>query len=289
MHQNILLCLLRSLNINVYSKKQLMELNPSQILFIGSGKGGVGKSTVAVNLAVALAQQGLKVGLLDADVYGPSIPIMLGLRRLSPRIERLPSGTEKIIPLTKFGIQVISLGFFIEEAHSIIWRGPMLHGTLQKMLQGVAWGELDLLVIDLPPETGDILLSLTQLLKGKAGALVVCTPQEVAMLDAIKAINAFDQLDIPLWGIIENMAGFQVPETEQIFHIFGQGKAQELALRFQTQLLVSIPLMTNIRRGGDEGIPSALHPADLAGRLFQELASVVIQHHLQPLSNPFQI
>lgn len=266
-----------------------MKFNPfqSKVIFIGSGKGGVGKSTIAVNLAVALAHQGQKIGLLDADVYGPSIPIMFGLRRLSPRLERLPSGEEKVIPFTKFGVQVISLGFFIEEACSIIWRGPMLHGTLQKMLQNVAWGELDLLIVDLPPGTGDILISLTQLLKVE-GALVVCTPQEVAMLDAIKAINAFDQLDIPLWGIVENMAGFQVPETEQVYHIFGQGKAQELATRFQTKVLASIPLVSSIREGGDEGIPCALYPGEPTGHLFHRLASLFIQHCLHPIPNPFQ-
>lgn len=264
-----------------------MEPNLSQakVILIGSGKGGVGKSTVAVNLAVALAQQGLKVGLLDADVYGPSIPIMMGLRRLSPHVERQPNGEEKVLPFTKFGIEVISLGFFMEEARSIVWRGPMLHGTLQKMLQGVAWGELDLLVVDLPPGTGDILLSLSQLLT-LTGALVVCTPQEVAMLDAIKAINAFDQLDVPLLGIVENMAGFQVPDTKQVYHIFGQGKAHDLASRFNTQVLASIPLNPMIRQGGDEGIPSAFHSSE-AGVPFQKLASIFMQRCLQPATNPF--
>ncbi len=260
----------------------------SKVVFIGSGKGGVGKSTVAVNLSIALAQQGLKVGLLDADVYGPSIPIMLGLRRLTPRLERLPNGEEKVLPFTKFGIQAISLGFFMEEARSIIWRGPMLHGTLQKMLQDVAWGELDLLIVDLPPGTGDILLSLTQLLQVQ-GALIVCTPQEVAMLDAIKAINAFDQLDIALWGVIENMAGFQVPGTDQVYPIFGEGKAQELAMRFHTQVLASLPLFSHIRQGCDEGIPCALHSTDPAGAVFHQLASTFIQKCLQPLTNPFQL
>lgn len=269
-----------------------MASEMDKVLFIGSGKGGVGKSTVAVNLAIALAQQGLKIGLLDADVYGPSIPIMLGLRRLSPRIERLPSGEEKIVPFSKFGVQVISLGFFIEEARSIIWRGPMLHGTLQKMLHDVSWGELDCLLIDLPPGTGDVLLSLSQLLKNLlkgTGALVVSTPQEVAMLDAIKAINAFDHLDIPLWGIVENMAGFEVPETKQMFHIFGQGKAQELAIRFHTHVLASIPLISAIRQGGDEGVPCALYAAAPAGRLFQDLAASFIQRWMQPIANPFHI
>lgn len=261
--------------------------NSPQVIFIGSGKGGVGKSTIAVNLAVALAQQGLKVGLLDADVYGPSIPIMLGLRRLSPRIEKLPSGEEKIIPFSKFGIQTISLGFFIEESRSILWRGPMLHGTLQKMLENVMWGELDVLLVDLPPGTGDVLLSLSQLIE-KGSALVVCTPQEVAMLDCIKAINAFDQLDIPLWGIVENMAGFKVPDTKHIYHIFGQGKAHELAMRFHTEVLASIPLISSIRQGGDEGAPCALYPADSAGRFFHTLASRLSQEAFNPIPNPFK-
>jgi ATP-binding protein involved in chromosome partitioning len=264
-----------------------MNLRQPKALFIGSGKGGVGKSTVAVNLAIAFALQGLKVGLLDADVYGPSIPIMLGLRRLRPRTERLPTGEETVIPFTKFGIQVMSVGFFVEESRSMIWRGPMLHGVLQKMLEGVAWGELDLLLIDLPPGTGDVLLSLAQLLSVE-GSLVVCTPQEVAMVDAIKAINAFDQLEIPLWGIVENMAGFQVPGTKDVFHIFGQGKADDLAARFHTQVLISVPLMTEIRRGGDEGIPSALHPTDPAGLIFQNLATLLVQRYMQPIVNPFQ-
>jgi ATP-binding protein involved in chromosome partitioning len=263
------------------------NLSHSKVVFMGSGKGGVGKSTVSVNLTVALAQQGLKASLLDADVYDPSIPIMLGLRRLSLRIERMPTGEQKVLPFTKFEVQILSLGFFIEEARSLIWRVPMLHGTLQKMLEDVAWGELDILLVDLPPGTGDVLLALAQLLKA-TGVLIVCTPQEVAMLDAIKAINAFDQLDIPLWGVVENMAEFQIPETKQIFHIFGQGKAQELASRFNTQLLISIPLLSEICQGSDKDSPCALSTQDSAGYLFHKLATFIIQHYLQPISNPFQ-
>jgi ATP-binding protein involved in chromosome partitioning len=239
---------------------------------IGSGKGGVGKSTISVNLAIALAKQGLSVGLLDADIYGPSIPVMLGLRRLSPRIHRDSEGCEKMVPFTKFGIQSMSIGFFIEEARSAMWRGPRLHGALEKMLTHVEWGNLDILIIDLPPGTGDIQISISQLLQID-GALIVCTPQEVAMLDALKAINAFDQLQIPLVGIIENMAGFNVPGTEEVHHIFGQGKALELAQRCDTALLGSIPLITAIRRGGDEGFPSAFHQGDnQAGMHFHDLA-----------------
>lgn len=245
-------------------------------IFVGSGKGGVGKSTVAVNLAVALAKTGLSVGLLDADVYGPSIPIMLGLRRLSPRTENSDNKTS-ITPFTKFGVRTISIGNFLDEARSLVWRGPMLHGILKKMIEEVAWGKLDIMLIDLPPGTGDVPLSLTQLLP-ISGALVVCTPQEVAMIDAIKAINSFHQLEIPLLGIIENMAGFKVPDTETIYHIFGQGKAKELANRFSVPLVGSIPLLPAIRQGGDEGYPSACHQGnEKAGCYFDKLADEILK------------
>lgn len=250
-------------------------------LFVGSGKGGVGKSTVSVNLAVALAQQGLRVGLLDADLYGPSIPIMFGLRRLSPRVIPDAEGRDRLIPFNKFGVKVISIGFFVEEARSVLWRGPMLHGALQKMLLEVEWGPLDLLLIDLPPGTGDIPISLSQLLKVD-GALVVCTPQEVAILDAIKAINAFDQLQIPLLGLIENMAGFTTPDNHT-YHIFGKGKAEELAQRFSIPLLHSIPLLPSIGIGSDEGYPAACHQGNHdAGRHFHILGSALrerLPHH----------
>lgn len=243
-------------------------------LFIGSGKGGVGKSTVAVNLAVSLAAKGFSVGLLDADIYGPSIPIMLGLRRLSPRIQITSSGREIILPFVKFGVKVISIGFFLEEAQSLLWRGPMLHGILQKMLVEVEWGPLDFLLIDLPPGTGDVPLSLTQLLQID-GALIVCTPQEVAVADAIKAINTLHQLQVPLWGIIENMAGFHIRETGATIPIFGQGKAQELAERFNVPLLCSIPLLPEICRGGDEGAPFVLRKEqDLFHPLIDKLLGV---------------
>lgn len=252
-------------------------IQAKKIYAVGSGKGGVGKSTVSVNLAVALAGLGLKVGLLDADVYGPSVPIMMGLRRLSPRLKEDQEGQEKVIPITKFGVKVISLGFFIEEARSVLWRGPMMHGTLQKMLQSVDWGELDILIIDLPPGTGDVQISLSQLLKIN-GALVVSTPQEVAMLDAIKAINAFQQLQIPLLGVIENMAGFKAPGSQETHHIFGQGKALELAQRFDIPLLGSLPLIPAIRLGSDEGIPAAFHQGETeSSSCFRDLAAKFLE------------
>jgi ATP-binding protein involved in chromosome partitioning len=254
----------------------------SHTLLVGSGKGGVGKSTVAVNLAIALAEQGKTVGLLDADVYGPSIPVMLSLRRLSPQVV-----DEHVVPISKMGVRVISLGFFIEEARSVVWRGPILHDTLEKMLRDVDWGELDYLIVDLPPGTGDVQISLAQLLKID-GALVVTTPQEVAMLDAVKAINAFHHLDIPLLGIAENMAGFQAPGGTEVYPIFGAGKGEELALRFNTPLLASIPIDMLVREGGDSGQPVAFSKgSSVAAPVFAKLAERVIEERSLANANPF--
>lgn len=244
----------------------------SQTIAVGSGKGGVGKSTVSVNLAISLARLGFKVGLLDADLYGPSIPIMLGLRRL-------PASTDnnEIHPFSKFGIKVISLGFFIDEAMSVLRRGPMLHSMLETMINNVSWGPLDFLVIDLPPGTGDIPISLSTLMEIQ-GSLVVTTPQEVALLDALKAINAFYELKIPLLGIVENMAGFTPPGSDITYPIFGQGKGQELADKFSVPLLASIPLNQRIREGGDEGLPSAcLKTEKLSSASFHTLAENLLQ------------
>ncbi|GAB4235072.1 MAG: hypothetical protein Tsb0021_14510 [Chlamydiales bacterium] len=246
-----------------------------KIFCIGSGKGGVGKSTVAVNLAVALGLLDCKVGLLDADIYGPSIPIMTGLRQMSPRTTVDHEGHEIIIPFTKFGIHILSIGFFIEEARSILWRGPMLHGILEKMVMGTNWGELDVLLIDLPPGTGDVPLSLSRILEID-GAYVVSTPQEVAMLDAIKSINCFHQLHIPTQGIIENMAGFTDPKSGENHALFGRGKAQELANKFNIPLIGSIPLFPAICQGGDAGYPAAYHSGDeQVGYYFREIGLTI--------------
>lgn len=196
-------------------------------------------------MAVALAQQGLRVGLIDADIYGPSIPIMLGLRRMPPRTIAGEDGREVVVPFQKFGIQCISIGFFVDEAQSVLWRGPVLHTALQKMVRAVEWGPLDVLFIDLPPGTGDVPISLSRLLKID-GAIVVSTPQEVAVVDVLKAVNSFDQLNIPLIGIVVNMTG----------EIFGSS-GESLANRLNTAHLGSIPLDQVICRCGDEGIPYA--------------------------------
>jgi ATP-binding protein involved in chromosome partitioning len=252
--------------------KQLAQ----QTILIGSGKGGVGKSTVSVNLAVSLAKLGFQVGLMDADLYGPSIPIMMGLRRLTPNTVVNSDGDEQTLPFTKFGVKVLSLGFFMEESRSVIWRGPILHTTLQKMLYHTEWGELDILLVDLPPGTGDIPISLKQLITVD-GALVVSTPQDVAILDAIKAINSFHQLEIPLYGIIENMAGFTAPGSDEVYYLFGEGKGQELATRFQVPMIGSIPILPAICLGCEEGYPVAYHQgSNGVGELFIELAKNLI-------------
>ncbi|WP_337588733.1 P-loop NTPase [Parachlamydia acanthamoebae] len=178
-------------------------------------------------------------------------------------------------PFFKFGVKILSLGFFIEEARSIVWRGPMLHTTIQKFIQNIFWGHLDVLLIDLPPGTGDIPLSLSQLLT-ITGALIVSTPQEVAILDVIKVMNAFHQLEIPIVGLIENMAGFTAPDTGHTYALFGEGKVDDLARRFQTSLLGRIPFHPSIRIGGDEGVPAAFHSGQ-AGDPFHLIARELLQ------------
>lgn len=244
-----------------------------KVYLVGSGKGGVGKSTITVNLAIALAAQGLSVGILDADVYGPSIPIMLGLRRLHPRTEKRADGKEWVIPFSKFGVHVLSLGCFIEEAQPVLWRGPMLHGALEKMCKQVSWGRLDFLLVDLPPGTGDVPITLTQI-TDVSGAFIIITPQEVARLDAVKAANAFHSLQIPLMGIVENMAGFTTPDGQE-HALFGHSKGEEFAMRFDVPFLGSLPFLPDLVEGGDEGIPSAWKPQTLSYALFEALARIV--------------
>ncbi|MCK6457179.1 MAG: Mrp/NBP35 family ATP-binding protein [Phycisphaerae bacterium] len=219
------------------------------IIAVGAGKGGVGKSTIAVILAAGLHRSGARVGLLDADVYGPSIPKMVGLENERPSVRG-----EKILPLTAGGVFVMSMGFMVEPERAVIWRGPMVHGVIKQFLDQVEWGELDYLIVDLPPGTGDVPLTLSQSIP-MTGAVVVCTPQDVALLDAIKALRMYQQLNVDILGIVENMSYFIAPDTGKEYDIFGRGGAEKAAARLKVPFLGAIPLNVAIRVGGDTGNP----------------------------------
>jgi len=227
----------------------------SNIIAVSSGKGGVGKSTVAVNLAVSLAQFGARVGLLDTDVYGPNVPIMVGVSE-EPAVRG-----QKLLPHQAHGIKVMSLGFLNRGDKPVVWRGPMLHTAVRQFLYDVEWGELDYLIVDMPPGTGDAQLSLAQLVPVQ-GAVLVTTPQEVAMGDVRKAYNMFEQVHIPVLGIVENMSYFICPNCSERHAIFGQGGGEELAKRFNNILLGQVPISISIREGGDTGIPIVVGAPD---------------------------
>ncbi len=220
----------------------------SHVIAVGSGKGGVGKSTVASNLALALARAGARVGLMDADVYGPNLPLMLGVTA-TPQSEN-----GKIVPVPAHGIRLISMGFFLKEDEPVIWRGPMLHGVMKQFLGDVDWGTLDYLVIDLPPGTGDVQLTLSQVIP-LSGAVIVTTPQDVALLDARKAIAMFKKVNVPILGIIENMSGFVCPHCNERTEVFGSGGGQKTAERLGVPLFGSIPLDPKLMRASDSGQP----------------------------------
>src|SRR5437588_4434903 len=239
------------------------------IVAVSSGKGGVGKSTIAVNLAVALAQAGAKVGLLDTDVYGPNVPIMVGVNE-----QPLVRG-QMLIPNTAHGIKVMSLGFLNPGDRPVVWRGPMLHTAVRQFLYDVEWGELDYLIVDMPPGTGDAQLSLAQLVPVQ-GAVLVTTPQEVAMADVRKAINMFEQVHIPVLGIVENMSYFVCPACSERHEIFGAGGGEELVRRFHSNLLGQIPLSISVREGGDIGIPIVVGaPDSVQAAAFRQIAENV--------------
>ena len=225
------------------------------VVAVASGKGGVGKSTVASNLAIALAQSGATVGLVDADIYGPNIPLMMGFRE---KPDLFGNENNKIIPLKAFGIKLMSIGFFIaDDDRPVIWRGPMVHGAINQFLRDVDWGELDYLLVDLPPGTGDAPLSLSQLVS-VAGVVVVTTPQDVALQDVVKGIGMFEKLEVPILGIIENMSYFVCPNCGETTEIFGHGGGERLSEKYGMPLLGRIPLDARIRMGGDEGQPVVL-------------------------------
>lgn len=245
------------------------------IIAVSSGKGGVGKSTVAANLAVSLAKNGAKVGLLDADIYGPNIPTMMGVGE-PPMARTDAHGRELIIPQSNHGVKVMSMGLLSEGDTPVIWRGPMLHSIISQFLLQVDWGNLDYLVVDMPPGTGDVQLSLSQLVPVD-GAVIVTTPQEVSAQDVRKAINMFDKVSVPVVGVVENMSFF-VPEDmpEKRYHIFGKGAGEKLAEKFKTVMLAQIPIDPRICESGDTGAPiSVTNPDHFISKLFLDLAKTV--------------
>jgi len=227
------------------------------IIAVGAGKGGVGKTTVAVNLAAALASRGSRVALLDGDMYGPNVPIMLGLRT------QLETDGKKIVPAEKYGIQVVSIGFLTQDDAPVIWRGPMLHGAVQQFFRDVGWKDVDYLLVDMPPGTGDIALSLSQSVP-VAGAVLVTTPQTVSLADTRRAIQMYKKLNIPPLGLLENMSHFECPHCGEPTDLFGRGGGAALATEFGVPFLGDIPLYAAVRRGGDSGVPIVLGEPDCA-------------------------
>ncbi|NOZ71556.1 MAG: iron-sulfur cluster carrier protein ApbC [Chloroflexi bacterium] len=246
-----------------------LQLPIKNIIAIASGKGGVGKSTVAVNLAVALAQTGAKVGLLDADITGPNIPQMLGVERMPP------PKNQKLTPAQAYGIQFISMGFMLKPDQAAIWRGPMLHSAIRQLFTDVAWEEVDYMIVDLPPGTGDAHLTLAQSTP-LTGGVIVSTPQDVALADARRGLFAFQQLQVPILGIIENMSYFIAPDTGNRYDIFGYGGAERAAKELGVPFLGRLPLDPRAREGSDSGVPIVIsEPNSEIARSFRDIANLL--------------
>lgn len=271
-------------NISVKSKQpprpELPDLLPGvkNIIAVASGKGGVGKSTVCTNLAVALAKKGYKVGLLDADIFGPSVPKMLGVEDAAPALEK-KEGRKLIVPIENHGVKMLSIGFFVNKDDAVVWRGAMASNALKQLIGDADWGELDYFLIDFPPGTSDIHLTLVQTIP-ITGAVIVSTPQEVALADARKGISMFagDKVNVPILGLIENMAWFTPAELpDNKYYIFGKDGAKQLADELGHTLLGQIPIVQSIREGGDEGEPVALSDESITGLAFSKLADKVVE------------
>ena len=237
------------------------------IIAVGAGKGGVGKTTVAVNLALALARFGSRVGILDGDIYGPNVPIMLGLSST-----QLTTDGKQIVPAEKHGVQVVSMGFLTQDDAPVIWRGPMLHGAIQQFFRDVAWKDLDYLIVDMPPGTGDVALSLSQTVP-VVGSIVVTTPQQVSLADSMRAVRMYQKLNIPPIGLIENMSYYSCPNCHHESDIFGHGGGERLAEQMEVPFLGRLPIYQPIREGGDTGVPIVVsEPGSTAGRAFALVA-----------------
>lgn len=248
------------------------------LIVIGSGKGGVGKSTVSVNLAVSLAQSGAKVGLLDADIYGPSVPILLGLEHAKPSV-REKEGRPHLVPIVKYGLQVMSLGFLVPPGQATPWRGPMASNTLKQLLTETDWPELDYLLVDMPPGTGDVQLTLAQQFRPQ-GAVIVTTPQKLAIADAEKALTMFQMplVQVPILGVVENMAYFWTPDLpERRFYLFGEGGGRRLAEKYGVPFLGEVPLLEAVVQKSDGGIPPALESETPLAQAFKEIAGELVR------------
>ena len=242
------------------------------VIAVGAGKGGVGKTTVAVNLAVALSKFGARVGVLDGDIHGPNVPIMFGLS------EQLQSNGKQIRPAEKFGIQIVSMGFLTQDDAPVIWRGPMLHSAIQQFFRDVAWRDLDYLIVDMPPGTGDVALSLSQTVP-VAGAIVVTTPQQVSLADSKRAVRMYQKLNIPPLGLVENMSFYECPNCHHEADIFGHGGGEKMAEELQVPFLGRLPIYQPIRVGSDRGIPLVIaEPDSVATRAFMQLAEKTAAH-----------
>jgi ATP-binding protein involved in chromosome partitioning len=262
--------------LSVHSRPALaigqIGLKAKSVIAVGSGKGGVGKSTIAASIALGLKRAGSRVGLMDADVYGPSIPQLIGIHQRAEADD-----DKRIRPIDFDGMPVISMGYFVPPGEAIVWRGPMLHGAITQFLRDTNWGELDYLIIDMPPGTGDIALTLSQLLP-LTGAVIVCTPQDVALLDAVKAIAMFRKVNIPVLGMVENMSYFLCPDNGKRYDIFGHGGAKKRATELDVPFLGEVPINMQIRINGDEGRLAGNYTDEQAAPFFETICHRLIKN-----------
>jgi ATP-binding protein involved in chromosome partitioning len=246
------------------------------VLAISSGKGGVGKTSVAVNVAVALADMGAKVGILDADIYGPNVPVMLGMESAQVKVVKAENGADVVEPAFNYGVKMISMAFLIAKDQPVVWRGPMLNGVIRQFLYQANWGELDYLIVDMPPGTGDAQLTLTQSVP-LVGAVIVTTPQTVSLLDSRKGLKMFQNMGIPVLGIVENMSYFIPPDMpDKQYDIFGSGGGKKTSEELGVDLLGCVPLEISLREGGDRGVPIVLgHPESASAKALREIAKAI--------------